>query len=690
MAYNHKLRLWLFLAVFIGALVFFSVRLYSLQIVNKEPSSSGSGTFTYDTRVRAARGEILDRNGNVLVSNRASYDLIITNYALFNSSDPNESLRQLVAMGQELGVEFTDHLPITETKPYAYTAEATEGRWSYYFGEFLSHYDWDSDIAAPQLFKLLRNRFHIPNDWTEEEVRGVIGIRYELDLRYYTSLPTYTLMTDVDASTLAELMELSTPGMSVMSSTVREYNTQYAAHILGRIGPMDPDEYEELKDQGYAMDAYVGKDGLEKVFEAELHGTDGLLRTTVDRNGNVLSQTYVKTPVAGNNVELTLDVDLQMSAEKALEQTILSLRETGVNGDREGSDAKGGAAVVIDVKTGQVLACASYPSYDLSHYSQDFDALIADEYSPLFNRALSAAYPPGSTFKMATAIAAIDDENNGVVRMTPVEDRGIYMYYEDYQPACLYWTSYHMTHGIVNVEKALAVSCNYYFYEVGRLTGWKEIDEVAKSLGLGEPTGIELPEEIGRRGNPDTKKELYGDTDLAPWTGGDTLSLSIGQSECRFTPMQLAVYTAALANRGARYRATFLSRIISSDYQTLLYETKPELLSTLEISDEAYLAYTNGMRMAVTETSGTAHKVFGDYEIAVCAKTGTAQHGSAGSDHASFVCYAPLEDPTIAIAVYVENGAQGGVLGNVARAIFDVYFATVYGNDVVRTENTVN
>ena len=690
MAYNHKLRLWLFLALFVGAMVFFSIRLYSLQIVNKEPSSSGSGTFTYDTRVRAARGEILDRNGNVLVSNRASYDLIITNYALFNSSDPNESLRQLVALGQELGVEFTDPLPITKAKPSAYTAEATEGRWGYYFGEFLSHYDWDSDIAAPQLFKLLRQRFHIPNDWTEEEVRGVIGIRYELDLRYYTALPTYTLMADVDASTLAELMELSTPGMSVMSSTVREYNTQYAAHILGRIGPMDPDEYEQLKDEGYAMDAYVGKDGLEKVFESELHGTDGLLRTTVDRQGNVLSQTYVKTPVAGNNVELTLDIDLQMSTEKALEQTILTLRETGINGEHEGADAKGGAAVVIHVKTGQVLACASYPSYDISHYSENFDQLLADEYSPMFNRAISAAYPPGSTFKMATAIAALDDEDNGVTRLTPVEDRGIYQYYEDYQPACLYWTSYHMTHGIINVEKALAVSCNYYFYEVGRLTGWKEIDEVAKALGLGEATGIELPEEIGRRGNPDTKKELYGNTDLAPWTGGDTLSLAIGQSECRFTPMQLAVYTAALANRGARYRATFLSRIISSDYQTLLYETKPELIEALEISDEAYQAYTTGMRMAVTEESGTAHKVFGDYEIAVCAKTGTAQHGSAGSDNASFVCYAPMEDPEIAIAVYVENGAQGGVLGNVARAIFDVYFATVYENNVVQTENAVN
>ena len=690
MAYNTKLRLTLFLLLFVGALTFFTVRLYSLQVVNNEQTTSGSGTFTYDTRVRAARGEILDRNGNVLVSNRASYDLIITNYALFNAPDPNESLRQLVALGNELGVEFTDHLPITKTKPYAYTEAASVGRWSYYFSEFLSHYDWDPDIAAPQLFKLMRARFHIPNDWTDEEVRGVIGIRYELDLRYYTALATYTLMEDVDATQLAELMELSTPGMSVMSSTVREYSTQYAAHILGRIGSMDPDEYEELKDQGYAMDAYVGKDGLEKVFEKELHGTDGLLRTTVDRDGNVLNQTYVKAPVAGNNVELTLDIDLQMSTEKALEATILNLRETGVNGKHEGEDAKGGAAVVIDVHTGEVLACASYPTYDISTYSENFNELAADPYSPLFNRALGAAYPPGSTFKMVTSIAALQSDK-GITRLTPVEDRGIYTYYDDYQPACYYYTSYQMTHGIVNVEKALAVSCNYYFYEVGRMIGWRQIDKVAKAFGLGESTGIELPEEIGHRGNPDTKKELYADyPELQAWTGGDTLSLAIGQSECRFTPLQLAVYTAALANGGTRYRATFLSRIISSDYQDLIYQTEPEVMSKVTITDEAYQAYTTGMRMAVTDESGTANKVFGDYEIPVCAKTGTAQHGSAGSDHASYVCYAPADDPQIAISVYVENGAQGGVLGNVAKAIFDVYFATVYQNDVVQPENAPN
>ncbi len=687
MAYKSRIRLGLILLVFFGLLVFFCIRLYGLQVMNVEQTTSGSGTFTYDTRVRAARGEILDRNGNVLVSNRASYDLIITNYALFNAPDPNESLRQLVALGNELGVEFTDHLPITKTKPYAYTDSAFSGTWGYYFTEFLRHYEWDSDIAAPQLFKLLRSRFHIPNDWTDEEVRGVIGIRYELDLRYYTALPTYTLMTDVDATQLAELMELSTPGMSVLSTTVREYNTQYAAHLLGRIGPMDPDEYEVLKDQGYAMDAYVGKDGLEKVFEAQLHGVDGTLRTTVDQDGNVLSQSYVKMPVAGNNVELTLDIDLQMSAEKALEATILDLREHGVNGEGEGEDAKGGAAVVIDIKTGEVIACASYPTYDISNYSRDFNDLVSDKYAPLFNRALSAAYPPGSTFKMATAIAALDSGKN-ITRMTGVEDLGIYTYYEDYQPACLYWTNYHMTHGLVNVDKALAVSCNYYFYEVGRITGWQEIDKVAKTLGLGEPTGIELPEEIGQRGNPETKKKVYADyPELQAWTGGDVLSLSIGQSECRFTPLQLAVYTAALANRGVRYKATILSRIISADYQTLIYESKPEILSKLEISDEAYGAYLNGMRLAVTDENGTAHKVFEDYEIPVCAKTGTAQHGSAGSDHASFVCFAPMDDPQIAIAVYVENGAQGGKLGNVARAIFDVYFAFVAENDTVQGEN---
>ncbi|MBR4701570.1 MAG: hypothetical protein IKP19_07735 [Oscillospiraceae bacterium] len=691
MTYNLKLRIGLFLTFFGLLIGLYAYRLIQLQVVLPEKTdTSAVGTFTYDTRVTAARGEILDRNGNVLISNRASYNLILINYALFNSSNPNESLRQLSNLGRELYIDFTDHLPVTKEKPYEYTTSEFNDTWNGYFRTFLRQNRWDSDVSAAQLIKLMRTRFRIPNDWTDEEVRGVLGLRYELDLRnYINSLPTYTLLSDIeDTSQLTELTELNIPGMQVQSSTIREYNTVYAAHILGRTGPIFAEEWDDYKDKGYAMDARVGKEGLEKAFEEELHGTDGVLRTTVDREGNIISQQYVVEPKAGSNVETTLDINLQMTTEEALKNYILSLRETGVGRNQEGKDAEGGACVVLDIKTGAVLASASYPTFNPATFSEDYEELAADKYSPMFNRALLQAYPPGSTYKMSTAIAALN--NHVISNLTTVEDRGIYDYYEDYQPACYLYTASHTTHGVINCAQALEVSCNYFFYEVGRLTGWRKMDETAKALGLGEPTGVELPETTGWRANPDSKKALYDDPGLQVFTDGDTISMAIGQSENRFSPMQLAVYTAALANRGTRYKATFLNRIISADYQTLLYEMEPTVENRFYITEEAYEVYTSGMRMAVTEPNGTANKVFGNYAVPVCAKTGTAQHGAAGSDHASFVCYAPADDPQIAIAIYVEKGANGGNLGNIAKAIFDVYFATEYENDTVKPENELN
>ena len=536
--------------------------------------------------------------------------------------------------------------------------------------------------------KLMRSRFRIPNDWTDAEVRGVLGLRYELDLRNYTTLPTYTLLSDVGATELAQLMELNTPGMQVESSTMREFNTTYAAHILGRTGPIYEDDWPQYKDKGYSMDAYVGIDGIERAFEEELHGTDGILRTTVDKQGNIVSQVYTKEPKAGNNVETTIDISLQMIAEEALEKLILDLRENGVNKQKEGSDAEGGAVVVLDIKTGAVLACASYPTFNPATFSQDYDQLATDKYSPMYNRALMQVYPPGSTYKMATTIAAIDSGTIGSSYY--VTDKGIYTYYEDYQPACYYYTSTHLTHGTISNIAALAVSCNYYFYEIGRLTGWEEMDKVAKALGLGESTGIELPESVGWRANPENKRELYSDPDLQGWTGGDTIAMAIGQSENRFTPLQMAVYTAALANHGTRYKATFLNRIISADYQSLLYRMTSQIESQLPISDSAFEVYTAGMRHAVQDDSGTANKVFGNYPITVNAKTGTAQHGAAGSDHASYVCYAPADDPQLAVAIYVEKGAQGGNLGNIAKSVFDVYFAADSQIDTIPAENTLN
>ena len=693
MTYNLKLRIGLILTVFGLLIGLYAYRLNELQVVlPKKEGPKAVGTITYDTIVPAARGEILDRNGNVLISNRASYNLILTNYALFNGPSPNESLRKLVNLCRELDIRYTDHLPVTEEKPFEYTTDEASDTWNGYFREFLKQNKWDSDISAAQLIKLMRSRFHIPNDWNDAEVRGVLGIRFELDLRNYTALPTYTLLADIEDTTqITELTELNIPGMQVQAGTIREYNTTYAAHILGRTGPIYAEEWADYKDKGYAMDARVGKDGLEKAFEEQLHGTDGVLRTTVDREGNIISQRYVVEPKAGSNVETTLDINLQMTTEEVLKNYILNLRENGVNASGDGKDAEGGACVVLDIKTGAVLACASYPTFNLATFSEDYNELKDDPYAPMMNRALNQAYPPGSTYKMCTSIAAL---NNGVISpRTTIEDEGIYEYYEDYQPACYLYTSSKQTHGVINCAQALMVSCNYFFYEVGRLTGWRLMDETAKSLGLGEATGVELPETTGWRANPDTKKSLYDDPGLQVFTDGDIISMAIGQSDNRFSPMQMAVYTATLANRGVRYKATFLNRIISPDYQNLLYQTEKTVVSRLAIKDDAYETYTQGMRMVVTEAKGSGHKVFGDYAIPVSAKTGTAQHGTPGidgSDHASYVCFAPSDDPQIAIAIYVEKGAQGGALGNIAKSIFDVYFATEYENDTVSPENVLN
>lgn len=691
---QHKFSFRVTALILLAALMLgvFSVRLYNVQVVEgSAQEATPSGSYTYYTRVTAARGEILDRNGKVLVGNRASFNIVLIYPVLFSSEDPNGSLRALTNLAVQRGLEIVDHLPVASEKPYEYTKDQYSSVWNDYFKTFLAAREWDSDISAPQLIRRLRERYHIPDDWTEEEARRVISVRYELELRHCTNLPNYVMLEDVDAISLAELTELNIPGVTVEKSTVREYYTDYAAHILGRVADMNPEEYEYYKQYDYAMDAKVGKEGLEKAFELELHATDGMLQTTIASDGTILEEHYVVEPVAGNNVELSIDIDLQKVAEDELEGLILDLRENGLNGTDHGKDAEGGAVVAMSVKTGEVLVSASYPTFRLSTYSEDYNDLLEQDFAPLYNRAVQGTYPPGSTFKMVTTIAAINDK---VIKPGyEINDLGIYRRFEDvgYTPRCMLYTTSNgtATHGSINVMEALSVSCNYYFYEIGWMTGIESIDETAKMLGLGESTGIEIYEKTGHRANPETKDALYSG-DSSVWYGGDTVSAAIGQSENRFTPMQLCSYTAALANRGTRYQATFLRRVLSSDYEELVRAHTPTVLSTLEISDDAYKAYTEGMRLAVTSYSGTSYSLFGNYDVAVCAKTGTAEHGSGGSDNASFVLYAPADDPEIAIAIYVEKGAQGGNLGKIAKAILDVYFSEASAVDTVPAENRLN
>ncbi len=695
---KNTFRITTFLGALFVILIIFIARLYNVQIAKSQTVSASSDTYTFYTQVSASRGNIYDRNGTVLVSNRASYNLTINDYIIYSQENTNENILELVNQCIDLDLEYTDHLPISHTAPYTSTISELSSTWKGYFQTYMTERDWDVDMTATTLLKLLRETYAIDDSWSDEDARKVIGIRYELELRHYIyALSTYTLCHDVSSDILAGIIELGIPGVNVETTTVREYKTTYAAHILGSVGKMTEEEYQTYGDLGYSMDATVGKEGFEYAFEEYLHGADGQKCTVISTDGDIVEEYYVKEPEAGNNVELTLDIGIQKVTEDSLAKHIESIRENGVSATNEndgnGKDAEGGAVVVIQCDTGDVLSCASYPTYNLSTYSQDFEELLADEYAPLYNRALQAIYNPGSTYKMVTAIAAVDAL--GTSPWSEIEDKGVFTYYEkeNYTPMCMIYKNGGGTHGATDLRKALSVSCNYYFYEVGNQIYYKyngtiePVDKIAKAMGLGESTGVELSESTGYRANAETKAMLYG-VDESGFYGGDALAAVIGQSENKFTVMQMATYAATLANAGDRYRTTFLQRVVSADYRTLVKETEPEVINDLDISDAAMDAIVDGMQLCATE--GTAKKVFADYDIAVCAKTGTAEHEAGGSSNASFICFAPADDPEIAIAIYVEKGGSGSSLGTIAKDILDAYFTDDSSKEVYYAEGVPN
>ena len=475
----------------------------------------------------------------------------------------------------------------------------------------------------------------------------------------------------------------------VESSTVREYHTRYAAHILGTMGAMDADDWAYYSEKGYAMDAVIGQSGFEAAFEEYLHGTDGTRVDVVDKNGTIISQNYKKgyEPKAGNNVETTLDLNIQIIAEDALADVINWLKNPETNEEEAGRDVEGAAVVVMEVKTGEILACASYPTYNPITYNEDYNMILEQDFDPLFNRAFHAAYPPGSAYKPVTLIAAMTTGKYEAEEV--IKDEGVFTKYEGFSPKCLVYTNYRITHGEIDAIKALEVSCNYFFYELGDRITAQALDNTAKAMGLGEPTGIELDEYLGSRANEETKKKLYTGINAGFYTGNRILA-SIGQDENRFTPMQLAVYASTLANKGNRMKATFLSRVVSADYRSLVFENQPKLVSTLEISQEIFDTYVAGMKAVVSGSQGTARNTMSGLKVDVAAKTGTAQTGMLGSDHGSFICFAPADDPEIAIVVYGEKAAHGATLGQVAKSIIEAYFTeTDEIGDVAYVENVI-
>lgn len=651
--------------IFVIIIIFVTVyvsALYDLQIINgAEYYEESQNTVVTTSAVTASRGEILDRYGRVLVSNRNSNNVIIGKKALMASGDPNGVILRLIEAAGKQGVSYKDTLPISVSTPYEYLENMTSTQKSR-LESYIAHFDeLEPDISAAGLMDFLKEHYDIARTVSTADARLIIGVRYELEIREIVYTSDYIFAEDVSIDFISVIKEQDFPGIEVEVTSVREYHTAYAAHILGRVALMDGDEYEYYKTLDYPMNATVGKDGVEKAFESYLRGEDGAVTTTMNSNGSVTGVLTTQEASPGENVILTIDIGMQAVAENSLASHIAE-----INAGREEDEelARGGAAVVIDVNSGEVLAIASYPSYNLATFSADYAELEADELLPMLNRATAGTYSPGSTYKMVTALAALEEDV--ITSATKIRDRGIFTEYPSYQPRC--WV-YPSNHGNINVVEALGVSCNYFFYTVGNQLGIKYISDYARQFGLGQETGIEIGEETGILASREYKEGVLG----IDWYVGDTLQAAMGQSYNQFTPLQIANYVATIASGGTRYSAHLLKAVKSYDYSAITYTRDSDILDTVNASEGNFSIIQQGMR-AVTQKGGTAAETFSSYPVAVAAKTGTVELGEDSQTNSVFVAYAPYDNPEIAIAVVVEKGGHGSEIAGIARDIMDYYF----------------
>lgn len=687
---NSKARFVIIKIIMVLMLCAIAYKLFDLQVMKGEQYEEvAASRLTTNIVEKAPRGEILDRYGTAMLSNKVGYSVVMQKTRI-SDEKLNEMIRKLVALLDSHGIEYYDSLPISDSSPYEFEFEDTDGdgNLDYEWNEWFKNNKYTGkkiaqNMSADAVMEAYADIYGVRNDYTQEEKRKIIGIRYEADMRGFSQTSPFTVADDIGVEMVTEIKERQDEfqGVTVTNNYVREYNMPgTATHILGRTGKISAEEYDAHKGEGYGYNDIIGKQGIEKWAESYLRGTDGTAGSLKMVSGQEVVVADDVDPIPGNYVVLTIDSELQKVAEESLEKTIKNIRVSGGIKDKDGDDCNAGAAVVIDVKTGDMLASASNPTYDMSRFGEDYQSLLENDAKPMWNRCVSGLYSPGSTFKPLTAIAALQSGNVGL-RET-IEDKGIYKYYDDYQPVCWIWSQYHTTHGRQNVTRALENSCNYFFYEVGRRMGINTLAEYAAKFGLGEKTGVELNEEVtGHMATPEYKKEIISNITSQDWYGGDTLQAAIGQSYSLFTPVQLANYTATIANGGTRFKVNLIKSIRSSEDGHTIKEFTPVIEDDLDIDDAAINAVKDGMKKVADE--GTAAELFANYPVKIGGKTGTAQLGN-GSNNAVFVAFAPFDDPEIAVAVVLEHGVKGTNAGYVAKDIFDKYFGLDTSEDTTK------
>ena len=669
----YRRRLIVVLSFLVAALVCFCVVLFNYQIVNGDEyrALSVAGTAKREV-VETSRGIITDRNGKVLVSNRLAYTL------KFSDSDfgkdqaaCNDAVWRLIELCRAEGVEWIDPLPLTAEAPYTLSTETPGKTFISWLKTNKLAYTGESTVtltaSSDEVMAALRKVYNIDDGYTDQQARLIAGVRYGAKIS-----GGYVFAEDVPVRVISQVVDGHYAGVSTGTSSQRVYNTTYAAHILGRVSRIFAEDWDNYKDKGYSMDALVGKGGVEEAFESYLHGTNGVKLVTTDKNGKVTGELYAKEPQPGNTVALTIDLDLQKVTEDSLAEKIGSMEQ------RDGL-TRGGAAAVVSVGTGEVLALASYPTYDLSQWDEMDDTWNKDTVGrPMFNRATDGTYAPGSTFKLCSAVAAL--ESGIVTPSTTIVDRGIYTYYTFPQPKCWIYNSYGGTHGAVNVSQAITVSCNYFFYEVGRLMGIKTLDSYATQFGLGQHTGIEIGDSAGVLASPEYAEKI-GET----WTDGQTITAAIGQSYNLFTPLQLANYVATLVSGGDHYEAHLLKSAKSFDNSSVVYAYNKAPINHVDMADSTLEAVKKGARGLAT---GSLSYVFRNCVVDVGCKTGTAET-SQKLTNGCFVAFAPYDDPQIAVCVVAEQGGGGANLAPVALDIINAYFSSASTTETIEGENTM-
>lgn len=632
----------------------FATKLVQYQIIEGEQHFESSNTsVVFEQTLSASRGDIVDAYGTPFASSQVVFNVTL-NRAYLQSGQLNQMIIKALEILEENGENVNDILPLTKEKPYTFVEGGeTETEWVRKTLE-LNIYATENDVIEK-----LAERYDL-QDIPKDMWRKVGGIRYTMEREGYSLSTPFTIARDVSEKTVAVISENSRQlsGIEIYDTSERYYeNGELLPHILGTVGVIWAEEYAELKDYGYKMTDTLGKSGLEKLYESYLKGTDGSVQIERNLYGEITNKQVLDPPKEGDTVKLTIDYQLQQKLTELVEyqMDVLHQKET-----KWGKEAEGISAVVIDVNTGGILAAANYPNYDLTMYNQNYSEYASDPTNPLFNRVTQGLYRPGSVFKCAVAVAALQE---GIIEEeTKYTCTGRYMYYApSYTPSCANGTA----HGTINVKEALKVSCNCFFFDLGRQLGIDKLNEIANQMGMGVKTGLEISERTGVISNPSYTESL-GST----WQVGNVIQAAIGQLDTAITPVQLATYAATIANDGKRLNTHIVDSIVSMEGETV-YSTPITVLSELPDKNNSYEIVEKGMLMASQQ--GAASRYLSDLPYGVASKTGTAQ--VAGDFYnATMMAYGPVEKPEIAVAIVAEKAGNGYYLAETVRGIFEEYY----------------